>query len=60
MTESISRAVLERIGFSSCSEYLPLDIVKGLKDSLLAATSKFPDLVYKSVLEVVSFLKYTF
>ncbi|PNT41422.1 hypothetical protein POPTR_004G155800v4 [Populus trichocarpa] len=56
MTESISRAGLERIGFSSWSEYLMPDTVKGVKDLLLVATYKLPwmpDFVFKSILEVM-------
>ncbi|KAJ6365151.1 hypothetical protein OIU76_030012 [Salix suchowensis] len=58
MTESTVVLFPEKFGFSSCSEYLLPDTVKGLKDSLLVPTNKFPwlpDFAYKSVLEVVMF-----
>jgi pimeloyl-ACP methyl ester carboxylesterase len=63
MTESISRAGLERIGFSSWSEYLMPDTVKGVKDLLLVATYKLPwmpDFVFKSILEVLEFFEVFF
>ncbi|KAB5541444.1 hypothetical protein DKX38_014418 [Salix brachista] len=42
MTESISRACLKRIGFSSWPEYLMPETVKGVKELLRIATYKLP------------------
>ncbi|KAG5238968.1 epoxide hydrolase [Salix suchowensis] len=56
MTESISRACLKRIGFSSWPEYLMPDTVKGVKEMLRIATYKLPwlpDFVHRSILEVM-------
>ncbi|KAF9676021.1 hypothetical protein SADUNF_Sadunf09G0095100 [Salix dunnii] len=54
MTESISRASLKRIGFSSWPEYLMPDTVMGVKELLRNATYKLPwlpDFVHRSILE---------
>ena len=55
MTDSISEATLQRLGFASSSELLLPNSVKGLKALLSVATHKklwFPDCLHKDYLEV--------
>lgn len=55
MTDSISEATLQRLGFSSSSELLLPNSVKGLKALLSVAAHKklwFPDRLHKDYLEV--------
>ncbi|XP_048229624.1 uncharacterized protein LOC8271427 isoform X1 [Ricinus communis] len=56
LTESITRAGLERIGFSSWAEYLIPRTIKGVKDMLDIAIYKLPwipNFVFEDVLEVM-------
>ncbi|KAI3665466.1 hypothetical protein L6452_44093 [Arctium lappa] len=56
MTDSISDSTLKELGFSSSSELLLPDSVKGLKALLSVATHKklwFPDRLHKDYLEVM-------
>ncbi|CAH1434961.1 unnamed protein product [Lactuca virosa] len=56
MTDSISELTLKELGFSSSSELLLPDSVKGLKALLSVATHKklwFPDRLHKDYLEVM-------
>ncbi|KAK9284462.1 hypothetical protein L1049_023635 [Liquidambar formosana] len=56
MTDSISGATLERLGFSSSAELLLPNSVKGLKALLSVAAHKklwFPDRLHKDFLEVM-------
>ncbi|XP_076939653.1 uncharacterized protein LOC143608522 [Bidens hawaiensis] len=56
MTDSISEQTLKGLGFSSSSELLLPDSVKGLKALLSVATYKnlwFPDRLHKDYLEVM-------
>ncbi|CAK7329694.1 unnamed protein product [Dovyalis caffra] len=58
LTESITRAGQQRIGFSSWSEYLIPETVKGVKKLLDIAFYKLPwvpDFVYKDILEALYF-----
>lgn len=56
MTDSISEASLERLGFSSSTELLLPESVRGLKALFSVATYKniwFPDRIYRDFLEVM-------
>lgn len=56
LTESISNAGLERIGFPSWADYLLPVSVKGVETLLQVATYSFPKLpnwIYKDILEVI-------
>jgi pimeloyl-ACP methyl ester carboxylesterase len=60
LTKSISRAGLQRIGFSSWAEYLIPETVKGVKTLLDVAFYKLPwmpNFIYQDILEV-SFVGY--
>ncbi|URE11042.1 alpha/beta hydrolase fold [Musa troglodytarum] len=56
MTDSISRATLDQLGFASSSELLMPESIKGLKALLSVSMYKklwFPDFLYKDYLEVM-------
>ncbi|XP_065010664.1 uncharacterized protein LOC135640290 isoform X2 [Musa acuminata AAA Group] len=56
MTDSISRATLDQLGFASSSELLMPESIKGLKALLSVSMHKklwFPDFLYKDYLEVM-------
>ncbi|KAL9354402.1 hypothetical protein Peur_052372 [Populus x canadensis] len=58
LTKSISRAGLQRIGFSSWAEYLIPETVKGVKTLLDVAFYKLPwmpNFIYKDILEDMCF-----